>query len=487
MPLPSSFWVDEMETVFVAQHGAGHASLAVVPHAWDSIYYWLPQASKTIFGSSEISYRLPSLLAMGVAVFLIARLAARLIHPQAAWFTVFGCFALRGINDQADDARPYALGSAIAGAAVLFLVRWLDDGRWRDAALFVLFAALLWRVHLIFWPFYLVFAVYTVVRLWRRESRIGWQAATLVFAALAISLAPIAINALALYRQAHAHVIVEEPSWRDLMLALKLGLIIVCGVGALLLGLLMRWPRERSRVTASSITLILSWWLCQPLVLFAFSWLTGNSVFVSRYLYIALPGVALAGTLAAAYFIPSTHWKLGSILLACGVLLFLGQWRHAWPSHHPSDWRTAAQAVEEMSADKETPVLCPSPFIEARPPEWRPDYQLPGYLYCHLDVYPIGGKPYLLPFDISREAEQYAHSLFETLNGRTRFLVYGWDRQVWSWGGWLAKQPELAGWHSRYLGPFGDVQVILFEKEVNRSSTRPASTYNGKRLLSWKI
>jgi Dolichyl-phosphate-mannose-protein mannosyltransferase len=455
-----------METVFVAQHGSDHPSLTVAPHAWDSLYYWLPRASSKLFGSSEISYRLPSLLAMAAALFLIARLAARLIHPQAAWFALFACFALRGINDQAGDARPYALGSAVAAAAALFLIRWLDRARWRDALLFVLFAALLWRVHLIFWPFYLVFILYAMVRLWRGESEIGWRRAALVFAVLALSLAPVALDALALYRQAHEHVIVPEPSLRNLILELKLGLVLTCAAGALLLRFLMRWPHERARVSASSATLILSWWLCQPLVLFGFSWLTGNSVFIARYLYIGLAGAALAGTLAAASFIPSNRWKLPSILLGCGVLLLLGDWRHPWPAHHPSDWRSATLAVKKMSPDPETPVLCPSPFIEAKPPVWKPDYPLPGFLYCHLSVYPIGGKPYLLPFQTSLEGKQYARGLLGTLNAQSHFLVYGWDRQVWSWRDWLARQPELAGWRSRRLGPFGDVEVILFEKSA---------------------
>src|SRR5205085_3404586 len=120
------------------------------PQAWKSIYYYLPRAAATLFGPSEIALRLPSILLMGLMLFLIARLAARLIHPQAGWFAVFACLTLRGINYEAADARPYALGMAIAAGSVYFLVRWLDSARWMDAALFVLFAATLWRVHLLF-------------------------------------------------------------------------------------------------------------------------------------------------------------------------------------------------------------------------------------------------------------------------------------------------------------------------------------------------
>src|SRR5580704_6359927 len=104
MPLPSSFWVDEMATVFVVQHGPNHPSFAVAPQVPDSIYYQLPRAAESLLGFSEVAYRLPSILLMGLALFLIARLAARLIHPNAAWFAVFACLALRGTNYYADDA-----------------------------------------------------------------------------------------------------------------------------------------------------------------------------------------------------------------------------------------------------------------------------------------------------------------------------------------------------------------------------------------------
>src|SRR5580704_17821176 len=167
MPLPSSFWVDEMATVFVVHHGPHHPSFAVAPQVPDSIYYQLPRASEWLFGFSEVAYRLPSVLLMAIALFLIARLAVRLIHPGAAWFVVFVCLSMRGINDQAADARPYALGTAVAAASLWLLIHWLDSARWRDAALFIVLAALLWRVHLLFWPFYIVLALYALVRLIR--------------------------------------------------------------------------------------------------------------------------------------------------------------------------------------------------------------------------------------------------------------------------------------------------------------------------------
>jgi hypothetical protein len=149
------------------------------------------------------------------------------------------------------------------------------------------------------------------------------------------------------------------------------------------------------------------------------------------------------------------------------VLIALGQWSELsrgklWPAHHNSDWRAAARTVNEW-ADPDTPVLLPSPFIEAKPPVWRPNYPLPGFLYCYLPVYKIAGTPYLLPFERSPQGERYASELVPALSASRRFLIYGGDKNVFVWRSFFASRPELDGWGNRQLHSFGDVDVAIFE------------------------
>jgi hypothetical protein len=490
MPLPSGFWVDEMVSAFVIHFGPSHPSLAVAPQVTETIYYRLPQAAESLFGFSEIVYRLPSLLVLGVALWLIARLAARLIHPQAAWFAVFACLALKGFNYEADDARPYALGTCVAAASLFFLVRWLDTARWREAVLFIVFAALLWRVHLVFWPFYAIFAMYLAARILRSETSVTWMQAAGVFAALGVTLIPVALDAIKLVREAHAHVIVDLPMFRDLRRTLKFLLIAQCAGGAILAAFLLRrrkdWWRDSSVPPPSSWVLILGWWLWHPLALFAFSLITGNSVYVDRYLSLALPGAALAATLAAACVLSVRDWRICSALLGVCVLIALGEWHDVfrgdiWPVHQNSGWRDAARTVNAWTVDADTPVLLPSPFIEAKPPVWHPDYSLPGFLYCYLPVYKISGKPYLLPFERSPEAERYASSLLPVLSSSPRFLIYGGGKNVWVWRSFLASQPELGGWGNRQLHAFGDVDVAIFE---NLGYSRAFATCGGSHSFA---
>ncbi len=487
MPLWSSFWVDEMVTAFIVRLGSDHPSLAVAPQVTQSIYYFLPRATTALLGFSEAAYRLPSIVVQGIALMFIAFLAGRLIDRRSVWFACFACLALRGFDYEAVDARPYALGTCLASAALFFLVRWLDREERRSACLFLLCAGLLWWVHLIFWPLYIVFALYTFVRLWRHETRVGWSSVVLTFALLCLADTPVLIEAFRLLQNARVHVIVPVPSYLTLVRSIQLEMIAYCAVGAWLFGgrLARKAPvvipgdsvlspgdsREHDEismrntsVSISSLTLILGWWLCTPICLFAYSHATGESVFVPRYLSIALPGAALAATAAAGLLVPPARWKRITLILGALALIVLGQWHRLWPRHDNSDWRSAAHGLKELGLLSETPVICPSPFVEARAPAWRPEYPLPGFLYAHLLMYPIPGKPVLFPYDNSPEAQQFAGRLTrETLLPSGRFIIYGGERIVRIWRDWFSARPELAGWRREDLPPFGNIDVVIFE------------------------
>jgi len=469
MPLGSSFWVDEMGTYFVVHHGANDPSLRVVPQVAASIYFVLPMLAEKIAGFSEVGYRFFSVVSLAGALAAIGWLAARLIHPQAAWFVVFAAMTSRGFNYQAADARPYALGTFVLAISALFLVRWLDSGRWRDALLFAAAASLLWWVHLIFWPFYLVFAVYTGFRVLRNQTRAGWLQATAVCALIGCATLPVALRAVALLHEASAHVIVPRPGFGELLSILKVKALLLACAAAFLLSRALKWTVPKTaRISGASLALILSWWLIDPGCLFAFSWIAGDSVFLARYLALALPGVALTAGMLVAIFVPDRLWKPLGLALGIGVLIFLGNWNHLWPAHQNSDWRGAAAALARWAAGENVPVICPSPFIEAQPPAWRPDYPRDTFLYSNLTLYPTAGRSYTFPFSTfpfvtPPAVEDYAQRLsLGTLAPAGRFAIYGWDRTVEFWRRWFAARPELRGWQSEGLGAFGDVEVVVF-------------------------
>ncbi|MGQ9634518.1 MAG: glycosyltransferase family 39 protein [Bryobacteraceae bacterium] len=465
MPLPSSFWVDETGTAFVVRRGADDPTLAVARQVPASVYYTLPSLMDRFFGLSETAYRIPSLGAMALALWLIGRLAGRLIHPQAAWFAAFACLLFRGFNYQAADARPYALGTCVLAASLWLLVRWLDEGRRRHGLGFAVLAALLWRIHLVFWPLYGVYAAYAAVRMSRKQTGVRFKILAAVFGAVVVSLIPVMLQALDLMKEAGAHVVAPRPSLLELVYASKLGVVGGVGLAAALLARGLGWGRTGTRLPVEAWTLIGAWWLALPVMLFGFSRLTGHSIFVPRYLYLCLPGAALAATAAVATRLPPQLWKTAALGAGVAALGLLGRWDILWPPHHGSDWRGASGAVSRLVAGRDIPVACPSPYIEAKPPAWSPDYPADGFLYSHLVAYPVQGKVYPLPFEPMPETEVAAEELLRRkLELAREFVVYGPAGGAGKWTQWLASRLPPAMWKQEHWSNYGDVSIIVFRR-----------------------
>jgi hypothetical protein len=478
-PLPSSLWADEMGTMFVVHHGSGDPSLTPVPQLKGSLYYLAPALAERLFGFSEVACRLPSMVFMGLALILLARIAADAIHPRAGWLAALTCFIVPQFNDAAIDARPYALGILLAAAGLWSLMRWLESERSVYAVLFVLSGALLWRVHLIFWPMYIAFGV-TALAVWRSgTTRVRGTRIAIVFGALAISLLPVISAAVALQKEAARHIVAPLPSWLRLHGALKLNLVLAWAAIPALVARARGWGRSGCR---PQWRWILGWWLCQPLCLALYSWSTGNNLMVARYQIIAIPGAILAAAALASLFLPERHWERAALAAGLAALIYAGQWSWPVPMHGWSDWRGAAQAVNSQGLAADTPIVCPSPFIEAQPPVWRPGYPTSSFLYSHLEIYPVKGRPYAFPILGSPEAESYAARLStDVLRSGDRFVVYGATDSARLWREWFGAREEFAHWRVRSLGRFAGVEAFVFE-QPGAGSPRPSAASRGPAL-----
>lgn len=458
-PLHSGLWVDELETVFVVRH-PGHPTFPI-PVA---IYYWLPRAATAMFGLSEVVLRMPSVVCMGAALWFLWKIAARIIHAESGWFAVFAALTLRGIDYEAADARPYALGLAVACGGIYCLIRWLDEGRWQDAALLVGFAALVWRVHLLDWPYYVVVVLYVGYRLTRRETAASVaQVLTVTVSTLAALVGP-ALQAIDLARHAGPHVAAAPPGISALLHELHWNLPVLCGLVCLAIGIVMK-GRPQSGINAATWLLSASWWLIHPLALFVYSHVTGNGIFLTRYLSPLLPGLILTTTAVVARWMPwertRGQWRLAAAVMAIAALIAQGHLTARTFNHENSGWREAAAEVNRF-AGSETPVLVPSPFVEARSPVWKPDYPLPGFLYAHLEGYPVSGRLFLLPYD-RKGAADYLTEKLDQISGGSKFAAYGQRPAVNQLREWLTARPELAGWRVE-TREFGDVFVAEFQR-----------------------
>jgi hypothetical protein len=312
---------------------------------------------------------------------------------------------------------------------------------------------------LFYWPFYLLYAAYSGIRFTRQDTQVRvWQAAVAA-AIVACALTPAAMNALRISREAGAHAFNELPTLRNLLYLVHGFPILICIAAGWGLRKWRKWPVQ----PGAGLALAAMWWLVCPVCLFAYSKLSGNGVLIMRYASLMLPGIALTVTAILGRFLPAENWRPAAVCLGLLALGLTGDWTHLWPAHEHDDWRDAASwersVFEHSGVSGDTPVLCPSPFVEAQTPVWRPDYPIDSFLASHLGFYPLKGRLMLMPFQPSAESDRYLDDLLrKELPAAGTFVVYGSTRKVEALEKRIAMSPR---WH-RETREFDNLSVAIY-------------------------
>jgi mannosyltransferase len=282
-------------------------------------------ADVRLAGTGELATRLPSALAMAAAAAGVAAIGRRLVSPRAGLFAGLAFAALPEISWYGQDARSFALVTALATAASYLLVRALGAGRSRRkwlaayglslaaAGLVNIFALALIPAHGL-----------TVALALRRQGSgparrsllAGWLAAVVPAAAM---VGPLLALAWAQRGQEHW---LKKPGLRTLLamrylvgpqaLVIVVLLVIGCAIAVSVLGGPARAGTDWS---ASVPALCLPWLLVPPALLLGGSLI--QPVYTLRYVLFILPALALLAGVALA----SLGRAAGAIALAVVVLI----------------------------------------------------------------------------------------------------------------------------------------------------------------------
>ena len=186
--------------MFVVRMGANHPSLALAPQVPASIYFWLPRGVEWLMRTRAGVGLIPGWISGGDVSVAIGDLhgsrdlgdCARGSTPDPSTsgvvcgVRVYGLAGLRLSGGGCATVCAGDAGGSWGGVGSWWAGSIPGDGWTRR--LFVGLAALLWRVHLIDWPFYAVFVMYAVSAcLGRKETAVSVAAAAvvLVFCVLA--------------------------------------------------------------------------------------------------------------------------------------------------------------------------------------------------------------------------------------------------------------------------------------------------------------
>jgi Dolichyl-phosphate-mannose-protein mannosyltransferase len=487
MPLGSSLWLDEIGTYWVTNA----RFTEIVPRAKlfpQSVPYaaivWMVRA---LGGNSEIVLRLPSVLAAGLAVWVLYRLGLEFFDRETAFLAIGIFVALPSIAFAAADARPYAFAVLTTIGALWMLVRWLERGRTIDAGCYVLFATATIYFHYLFATTLVAHAAYALSR-WRRGARVPLTAVVVAAAAMALLVAPGAILVVDMARDRAFHSYGRMPGMDSMLEALAPPIVL----GALLLSVFVGWslrpmmrlqpfpPARKSsgspdgasgRVAPEDALWLLSLSVGLPVALLAVaSRATGVPVFHARYMMCVDPAVAL---LAA--------WLLRTIqpdgvrraVAACYLLIMfmtLGNVTHLGITHTKEDWRAAMQMVRALTGQR--PVLMSGIYIESDNLAWVQDARHLSYMRAPLDVYPTGGSAVILPLRRGPGREAYVERLLASTPGlEDRFVLIDRSGQ-YSWAGWLDERLGPKGYVVRQIADFPPLRVWMFES--SRTAGRPA-------------
>jgi mannosyltransferase len=284
-------------------------------------YYSLIWVVSRLFGTSELAVRFPSAVAMAVAAGGVALLGQRLVSTEAGLGAGLVFTVLPSVSFFAEDARDYAVVTALAVVASYIFVRALDSTsrrrRWLIAygvalaalGLANLFALLIILAHAI--------ALASRARSDPRIGRtfvVGWLAAVV---AAVVAVSPVAVTAEGQNRQISW---IKPLKLGDVLSVQRLagpqqlfwGIIVIV-LTTVLCGALIGRQWRHTRWPQPLVALALPWLVLPPAVLLIVS--AFDPIYTFRYIAFCIPALALlAGTALAA---------LGRVIGVIGLIVIL--------------------------------------------------------------------------------------------------------------------------------------------------------------------
>jgi len=301
-----SFWRDEAATLSATQRPfLDMVRLLGHQDAVHGAYYVLMWAVIRLGGSSELAARLPSALAMAAAAGVVAVLGRRLVSARAGLAAGLVFAVLPPVSWFGQDARPFAMETALACVASYLFARALQSGRpgrrrWLAGYMAVL--VLLGLANL--FGLLLIAAHAVTLAAWgRHRDRALLRGWLIAVTGAAIVMFPFGLLDWTERRQIAWLQVAGMPApvtlerlLGSIALAPAIALIAACAMAVSALG---GRARLRARWPARLLALCLPWLILPPVILMAVSQL--QPVYTFRYIVFCIPaGALLAGMALAA-------------------------------------------------------------------------------------------------------------------------------------------------------------------------------------------
>ena len=336
------------------------------------LHFWIDA-----FGASELSTRLPSAIAIGVATAGTAVLAHMLINTRVAIIAALVFAVLPRVTFMGAEARSAALATAIAVWLTVLLVHTLSThpstgdqfGLWAGYAVLLAVGTYLFLYVALLIPMHGLAVLFMQHRQDRWKTIARWATATGAGLVLAV---PVIVGGMTEREQLSfiarlqvdmLHAAVNQ--WfGNVSLAVLAWTLIALAIAATFVG--RRSWRTRVPITRSVLTVMLAWMLIPSAVLLIGTLLV-TPMYLQRYLSICTPAAAI--TIAVGIACLRMRWLQAAALLlvvALAVPTYLSQ-RGDFGKNKGSDWRQAAAVLQSSAKPGDAVVFDESPSPSRKP------------------------------------------------------------------------------------------------------------------------
>ena len=337
------------------------------------LHFWIDA-----FGASELSTRLPSAIAIGVATAGTAVLAHMLINTRVAIIAALVFAVLPRVTFMGAEARSAALATAIAVWLTVLLVHILRTrhahagvrfGLWAGYAVLLAVGTYLFLYVALLIPVHGLAVLLMQHRQDRWKTIARWATATGAGLVLAV---PVIVGGMTEREQLSfiarlqvdvLHAAVNQ--WfGNVSLAVLAWTLIALAIAAIFVG--RRSWRTRVPITRSVLAVMLAWMLIPSAVLLIGTLLV-TPMYLQRYLSICTPAAAI--TIAVGIACLRMRWLQAAALLlvvALALPTYLSQ-RGDFGKNKGSDWRQAAAVLQSSAKPGDAVVFDESPSPSRKP------------------------------------------------------------------------------------------------------------------------
>jgi mannosyltransferase len=433
-PVRESLWIDELHTAWCAAGALDEVASRAALGNQSPLYFWFQWLLVRVLGPSELSLRLPSLIAgslLPLAVFFVGQrwfsAAAGLLGAALVAIDPLAIF-------YASEARPYALVQVLAVVHFALTAEILTKPATALRVAWVVIGGLLFHLHYtaaLLFPAELLFYGLMVV-LQPRLVLYRWTSALCDGAILVVVCLP-AVGVLnAIYaRRANWDAFVELVPYSTIVTWWLTAL----GAWYVAAGIATSKRDDGGRVAPA--VLLLCWLIVPTLLAWIFAQSGVARLFFGRYLIACAPAAALL----AAISVELAPWRWAKVTV--GALLFVAVlWSSSIVSHvyhegrviaaRGEDWRGCITWLNEEAQQSQFPVLVWSGLIEADALRQPHDELFVEYsLFPVNSMYPLDAEPadvFPLPLKQPGRLEQVVEMLM--VHRGSAWLVVRGDRQT---------------------------------------------------------